>query len=66
MINLEVPSSLFGETGCEKKTNSDLESITVTEKEVVHFLQHLDSKAAIGPDKLSLTFLKYFSSYVAS
>ena len=33
---------------CKKKINSDLESITVTEKEVFHILQHLDSKKPLA------------------
>ena len=37
----------------------------MTEQEVVHFLQHLDHKKSTGPDNLSPTFLKCFSSYVA-
>ena len=55
---------LHGETDCEI-TNPDLESITVTEQEVVHILQHLEPKKSTGSDNLSPTFLKYFSSYVA-
>ena len=37
--------------------NPDLKSITVTEKEVVDILQHLDPQNTTGPDNLSPSFL---------
>ena len=48
-------NQLHGETDCVT-TNPDLESITATEQEVVHFLQHLDHKQCTGPE----TFLQHF------